>query len=209
MKKNSSLVVMILDRSGSMSSIKEATETGYLEFINKQKSDPGECYVSLYQFDDVYDVIYENRNIQEVDGKYTLYPRNMTALLDAMGRTINRVGERLNNTPEYDRPETVIVCVLTDGLENASKEFTNNKIKEMVKHQRDRYNWKFIFLGANQDAILTGISYGFSQGLSVNYNASAGSTVAAFAAASSGISCLKTVADYQFSDEIRCSVLNS
>jgi len=95
----------------------------------------------------------------------------MTALLDAIGKTINSVGERLSNTPEEERPEKIMFCILTDGEENSSAEFTNNKIKEMIDHQRDKYNWEFSFLAANQDAFSTASNIGISHQYTANFMA--------------------------------------
>lgn len=213
MKKNKTDVVFCVDRSGSMGSIKDATQKGFADFIAKQKNEPGECYVSLYQFDDRYDTVFECKNVNDV-GEYDLVPRGWTALLDAIGFTINKVGERLNNTPESERPELVIFTVLTDGFENRSKEFTKSKIKEMVEHQTNKYNWKFIFLGCNQDAVLTGESYGFSKGLSMTYNYSASSAASTFEVLSTGVLCLRSCVlsgapvNYNFSNEQRNMVLS-
>ncbi len=160
MKKSKAEVIVILDRSGSMATIKSDVEGGFKTFIDKQKKEPGECFVSLYQFDTEYEAVFENQNIQDL-GKMKLEPRGGTALLDAIGRTINKVGERLRETKEKDRPEAVILLIMTDGQENSSREFTKSKIKQMVEHQRTKYNWHFVFVGSNQDAILTGADYGF------------------------------------------------
>jgi uncharacterized protein YegL len=164
-KKNHAEIICILDRSGSMQSIASDAIGGFNTFIEEQKKVPGTASVSLVLFDNEYLKIYENKNLNEVETltAETFIPRGMTALLDAVGRTINTVGERLSQTPEEDRPEKVMVCILTDGLENASTEFTKNKIKEMITHQREKYSWEFAFLGANQDAFAEAGAIGISQ----------------------------------------------
>lgn len=173
-KKNFVEIVCILDRSGSMQSIATDAIGGFNTFIEEQKKVPGTASVSLVLFDNEYLNIYENKAINEVE-KLTsdvFIPRGMTALLDAVGRTINSVGERLSNTPEEDRPEKVMVCILTDGLENASKEFTKDKIKEMITHQREKYNWQFAYLGANVDAFAEAGEMGISQVYTASFLAS-------------------------------------
>jgi hypothetical protein len=158
---NKTLIVMLLDRSGSMSSIAQDTIGGFKTFIDEQKKAPGECLVSLFQFDDRYDVVYVNRPVDTV-GELPLLPRGSTALYDAMGKTITDVGRQLAAMPEAERPGHVIFVVMTDGHENFSREFSAAEIKRMVEHQTEKYGWNFVFIGANQDAILTARSLGIS-----------------------------------------------
>lgn len=168
MKKGKSEIIIILDRSGSMSDIKTDMEGGIKTYIEEQKKLPGECYVSLYQFDTDYDAVFENKDIKSVSNIF-LIPRGGTALLDAIGKTINSIGERLDKTLENERPESVIIVVITDGEENSSKEFTLEQIKKLIKHQTDVYNWRFIFLGADQDAIKSGTTMGFASASSMSF----------------------------------------
>jgi hypothetical protein len=114
--------------------------------------------------------------------EHTYVPRGTTALLDAIGRTINTIGERLTKTPESDRPAKVLIVILTDGLENASQEFKRPQILSMIKHQREVYSWEFLFLGANQDAIKAGSEIGIAPGSAVTFSAEPGGTAQAFAA---------------------------
>lgn len=202
MKKDKTEIVFVCDRSGSMNSIKSSTEKGFSDFIKKQQKESGECFVSLYEFDDKYEPVYENININDVK-EYSLVPRGWTALLDAIGFTITRVGNRLDKTQESERPSQVLFVVLTDGEENRSKEYTKEKIKEMIEHQSSKYSWKFIFLGSNQDAITTGKSYGFSKDLSLTFTSSDLGTINAFSALCNSVSCLRGYDVYAFSDEER------
>lgn len=202
MKTGKSEVIIVLDRSGSMESIKNDMEGGLKTFIEKQKLDPGECFVSLYQFDTEYETVFENKNIQDVES-IKIFPRGSTALFDAIGKATNSVGERLSKTSDEDRPETVIFVAITDGQENSSKEFKSPQIKDMVSHQTDKYNWKYLFMGANQDAILNGQNIGVVHGSSLNYGTSSQAISGAFFALSSGISCMKSVyttGTYSFSE---------
>jgi Mg-chelatase subunit ChlD len=151
MKKDLCEIVVVLDRSGSMESIKNDMIGGFNTFIAEQKKLPGECLVTLTQFDTEYDIVYSGKPLKDVPG-LELVPRGSTALLDAVGRTINDVGARLKATAEDQRPERVLFVIVTDGQENVSHEFTITAINQMVTHQRDKYKWEFVYLGANQDS---------------------------------------------------------
>ncbi len=159
MKENLSEIVLVIDRSGSMSIIKDEAEAGVNRFIEEQKAQPGEARLTLVHFDDQYDVVYDGVPIGNVP-KYSLAPRGMTALLDAVGRAVNTVGERLDKMPEEDRPGHVIVVIVTDGQENSSHEFTKAQVREMVDRQQSKYNWKFTYLGAGPDAYAEGMGMG-------------------------------------------------
>jgi len=164
-------IAIVLDRSGSMQTVKTDTEGGLTAFLDAQTEAPGETTVSLYQFDDRYEAVYENRALADVPA-YTLQPRGATALYDAVGRTINAVGNHLAATPETDRPGEVIVVILTDGHENASREFTGDNVKSAITRQQDKYGWKFVFLGADQDAFEAGGSMGIAPGQTLSYASS-------------------------------------
>lgn len=170
MKANSSRIAVILDRSGSMSSVKEATIDGFNEFVKGQRDTPGDCNLKLVQFDHEYQEVFD-KPLAEVpqlsDENYI--PRGNTALLDAIGRTIVGLGESLEKLPEEARPAKVIIMILTDGIENASREYSQQRIAEMVTHQKERYNWDFMFLGSNQDAILTASRYGITRDSALTY----------------------------------------
>jgi hypothetical protein len=144
-------ITLVVDRSGSMASVREDAEGGVNTFIAQQAKEPGEALLTLVQSDTEYDFLHKGIPVSQVP-KYKLVPRGMTALLDAVGRAVNETGERLAKMPEQDRPSLVIFVVMTDGEENSSKEFTKAQIKEMIEHQQNVYHWQFTFLGANQDA---------------------------------------------------------
>jgi hypothetical protein len=173
-KPNSSALAVVLDRSGSMESIREATIEGFNEFLAGQQAVPGEATLTLVQFDNEYEVRHQAAPLADVPpltGE-TYVPRGSTALLDAIGRTINSLGARLAKMPECDRPARVLFTIVTDGLENASQEFTRSQVFDMITHQRETYGWEFMFLAANQDAIATGRQYGIDPGLAASYAAS-------------------------------------
>jgi hypothetical protein len=163
-------IAFLLDRSGSMQSIRSDTVGGFDAFIAEQRGEPGRCTVSLAQFDNEYQEVYADRPIAEVPS-LDLVPRGSTAMLDAIGRLINATGARLAALPEAERPGTVIVGIMTDGLENASKEFSRSQIKAMIGEQTERYGWQFLYMGANQDAIEVGTGLGVDPGLAVTYAA--------------------------------------
>jgi len=150
-------IICIIDRSGSMGAIRSDAIGGFNTFLEEQKKEAGTARLSLVLFDHEYEVRYHAVPLQDVvplDNK-TYVPRGTTALLDAVGRTIDDVGKRLSQTEESERPDQVIVAILTDGLENASTDYTWDRVSKMIEHQRQKYSWEFIFLAANQDAIAT------------------------------------------------------
>lgn len=160
MNDNLSEIICIVDRSGSMGSIRSDAIGGFNVFLEDQKKAPGEAHLSLVLFNDQYELVHDHVDIQRVPelNEETYQPSGTTALLDAVGRTIDRVGQRLAKTAEHDKPCKVIVAILTDGLENASSDYSRAKIAEMIEHQQKVYSWEFIFLAANQDAIATASS---------------------------------------------------
>lgn len=183
MKENLTDISIVLDRSGSMESVRTDTIGGFNTFLKTQKECPGEATLTLVQFDDQYEFVHQGKNIQDVPNltAETFVPRGMTALLDAISRTINATGERLSLLSEDARPSKVIFVILTDGMENKSVEFTKAKINEMIKHQTEAYQWDFVYLGANQDAIQEGMNIGIKIGNTMTYIANAKGTSDAFA----------------------------
>lgn len=161
-------IAIVQDRSQSMEACKTQSEDGINHFVTEQKQVDGDCLLTLANFDDRYDIVHDAIPIQDVPS-YVLEPRGMTALLDAIGRTINRMGERYVNMHEEERPGRVFFVINTDGWENASREFTKDRIIEMIRRQTDEYNWQFIFLGANQDAIASGTGMGVTASSSATY----------------------------------------
>jgi hypothetical protein len=142
--------------------------------------------LTLVLFDHEYIVAHDGVPIKDVPplDNHSYVPRGTTALLDAIGRTINTIGERLDRAPEPERPGKVIIAILTDGLENASQEFKRKEIFKMIKHQREVYSWEFIFLGAKQDAISAGAKMGIPIANAVTFSEAPGGTARAFDAVS-------------------------
>jgi uncharacterized protein YegL len=153
MNTNITEIIFLLDRSGSMEGLESDTIGGFNAFIKKQTQLDGATLVTAVQFDDQYEVIWNGidaKNVNLTDKEY--YVRGSTALLDAVGKAILDVGHRLSNSNEDQKPGKVIFVITTDGMENASREFTYEKVNELIKHQQEKYNWEFIFMGANIDA---------------------------------------------------------
>lgn len=183
MKANFTRIAVVLDRSGSMEIIQAATVGGFNEFVAEQKKLPGECYLSLARFDSEYERLY-SLPLAEVPLLKTLDTRDMTALYDAQGRTITELGQELHALREEDRPEKVIVVTMTDGMENASKEWTAAKVAALVKQQRECYGWEFIYLGANQDAIKVAADMNIPRSNSITYMAQSGNVSSVMASTS-------------------------
>ena len=154
MKDNLTEIVFILDESGSMYDLAADTIGGFNSYVEEQRHQPGEAYLTTVAFNTTPRTLHDHVNIKDVprltDRDYS--PVGGTALMDAIGTTVTSVGKRLANTPENERPSKVIVVITTDGMENSSMEYTHSQIKEMIQHQQDKYSWEFIFIGAGIDA---------------------------------------------------------
>ncbi len=208
MKDNFTRIAIVLDRSGSMESCKESTVSGFNEFIRTQQELPGEAMVKLVQFDDRYETVFDmNLKLCPELTQNTFVPRGSTALLDAQGRTIVELGRELAALPENERPSKVIVVTLTDGQENASKEFSLDRIGELIKEQRDKYNWDFVFLGANQDAIQTAAAMNIPLPSAMSYSTSKAGIAATMAAVSHYVGSARKGKAAAFSEEDRKSAM--
>jgi len=175
MREGHTELVVILDRSGSMSGIANDMKGGFDKLIDEQNAQPGTCAVTLVQFDGgVVDVVYEEKPVNKVP-KLVLVPRGSTNLLDAVGETIDRIGQRLAETPESQRPEKVVVLIITDGEENASREYTRGMVRKRIEHQEKEYGWQFMYLGANVDAFHESAKIGMSAINTVQYKADSAS----------------------------------
>lgn len=193
MKQGLTEMVFILDRSGSMAGLESDTIGGYNAMMEKQKQVPGEAVVTTVLFDDQYEILHDRINLKGItaitDKEY--YVRGSTALLDAVGKTINKIGNALKHTAEEDRAENVMVVITTDGLENASREFSYEKVRNMIEHQKSKYGWEFIFLGANIDAIATAARFGINENRATNFHADSVGISKNYAGISETLSCLR------------------
>lgn len=166
-------ITILLDRSGSMSSIKESMEAAFDKFIMEHRAVLS-TRVTLVQFDDTNDqeVVFQNVPVGAVE-RLNLKPRGNTPLVDAFTKAIDRTGERFSNLSESDRPDQVLFVVITDGQENASKLYKRVDVSNRVNKQRDGFNWQFVYLGANQDAIKEAATYGIAHQWAMAYSAGA------------------------------------
>lgn len=169
-------ITVLLDRSGSMLGIKHTMESGFDEFLSKHRETPT-TRLSLIQFDDQnpYDVVYLERPITDAP-KLDLDPRGMTPLRDALCQAIDETGRRLRDKREGDRPNKVLFLVITDGMENASRQYTYKDVRKRVKQQTDTYRWEFVYLGANQDAIVEAGKLGMDLTKAITYDVNKTST---------------------------------
>ena len=172
-KRNLTEIIFLLDRSGSMAGLEADTIGGFNTFIEKQRQIEGETIVTTVLFDNKYEILWNGIDAHQVTlTEEEYYVRGMTALLDAVGKTILDVGYRLSKISEKEKPSKVIFVITTDGMENASREFNYEKVKELIKHQQEKYNWEFIFLGANIDAAKEANSIGIDVHNAFSFEAS-------------------------------------
>jgi hypothetical protein len=186
MRDNFSDITIVLDRSGSMEAVADDTIGGFNRFLLDHKQAPGDGVLTLVQFDNVYEFVHQAKPLAEVPplDRRTFVPRGSTALLDAIGRTINETVARLANTDESQLPGVVIFVILTDGHENSSRELTREMVFKQIKEQQEKRKWEFVFLGANQDAIAEAGMIGVPAGSSLTYAHTSRGSRAAFASLS-------------------------
>ena len=189
MKKNLTELVFILDRSGSMAGLEDDTIGGFNAMIEKQKGEPGEALVSTVLFDNECDVIHDRVDIQKIAPmtRKEYYVRGCTALLDAVGGAIHHIGNVHKYARDEDRPEKTLFVITTDGMENASREFTYGLVKSLIERQKEKYGWEFLFLGANIDAAKEAARFGISEDRAANYHADSTGTAVIYEAVSEAV----------------------
>ena len=172
MKRKFTEIVFILDRSGSMSGLEADTIGGFNSLIRKQKKEEGKALVSTVLFDDKTEVLHDRKELDKIepltDKDY--YVRGCTALLDAVGGAIHHIGNVHKYARAEDRPEKTLFIITTDGMENASRRYSYEKVKQMIERQKKRYGWEFLFLGANIDAVSVAGSFGIAPERAVRYH---------------------------------------
>lgn len=187
MKNGITEMVFILDRSGSMGGLESDTIGGFNAMIEKQKKQEGKAYVTTVLFDHEIKVLHDRVDLSEIqpmtDKDYTV--RGTTALIDAIGMTIGRIKEQHKELSEDEVPEHTIFVITTDGMENASKEYSSKDVKKMIEHQKKKHNWEFLFIGANIDAVETAKHFGIDKNRAVNYKADSKGTSVLYSAVSS------------------------
>jgi uncharacterized protein YegL len=194
MKKGLTEIVFILDRSGSMTGLEKDTIGGYNSMLERQKKEEGEAIISTVLFDDKAEVLHNRKDLFDVkaitDKDY--YVRGCTALLDAVGSAIQHIGNVQKNTPADKRPEKTMFIITTDGMENASREYTYSKVKKMVEEKKKKYHWEFIFLGANIDAVEVAGRFGVSKNRAVRYECDSDGTRLNFEVMSKMVGCARS-----------------
>lgn len=207
MKNNTTELVFILDRSGSMSGLESDTIGGFNAMIEKQKKLDGKCYVSTVLFDNESEVLHDRVELQDVkpmtDKDYDV--RGCTALLDAIGGAIHHIGNIHKYARREDVPEHTMFVITTDGMENASRRYSSEKVKEMIERQKSKYGWEFIFLAANIDAVEAAKSFGIDENRAVNYHADVKGTACLYANVSDVVGTLRMGVDIDdnWSEELK------
>ena len=173
MKKGLTELVFVLDKSGSMSGLEKDTIGGFNSMLEKQKEVDGECLITTVLFDNGYELLHDRIDIRAVspitEKEYSV--GGSTALLDAIGRTINKIGNAQRHTSDEFRAENVMIVIITDGEENSSREYSSDKVKAQIQRQKEKYGWEFVFLGANIDAVETASRFGIAPDRAQNYHA--------------------------------------
>jgi Mg-chelatase subunit ChlD len=202
-------MAVILDRTGSMESIRDDTIGGFNAFLNEQKQQPGKATLTLVQFDsqDPYEVIHQVKTIKEVPEltKETYVPRATTPLLDAIGRGINDLEKCIADMKEDARPSKVVFVVITDGQENASREFRRDQILKMINEKEKQHGWQFVFLSADLDAINDAMDHGFQAKAAMAFDQTGAGVKNAWASVSQNIANYRSskAKDVSFSEEDR------
>ena len=189
MKKNLTELVFILDRSGSMAGLEADTIGGFNAMLQKQRGEPGEAIISTVLFDNETEVIHDRIPLDRVPAltEKEYYVRGCTALLDAVGGAIHHIGNVHKYAREEDRPEKTLFVITTDGMENASRRYTYEKVKSMIERQREKYGWEFLFLGANIDAAREASRFGIRADRAANYHADSVGTKVVYASVSEAV----------------------
>jgi uncharacterized protein YegL len=182
MKKGLTELVFILDRSGSMSGLEQDTIGGYNSLLAKQKNESGEAIITTVLFDDKYELLHNRINLKNIEPitESEYFVRGTTALLDAIGRTIDHIKNSQKRLNKKERANKVMFVITTDGMENASKEYRFDKVKAMIEERKSKHGWEFLFIGANIDAIETAGKFGIAPDYAVNYRHDSRGTAAMY-----------------------------
>ena len=172
MKKNLTEIVFILDRSGSMAGLEDDTIGGFNSLIEKQRKEEGEAYISTVLFDNYSEVVHDRLPLDKIPKmtRDVYYVRGCTALLDAVGGAVHHIGNVHKYAREEDRPAHTLFVITTDGMENASRHYTYDHVRQMIERQKEKYGWEFLFLGANIDAAKEAARFGIMEDRAVNYH---------------------------------------
>ena len=206
MKKNLTELVFILDRSGSMAGLEDDTIGGFNAMLERQKREPGETIVSTVLFDNRSEVLHDRLDLERVPAmtRRDYWVRGCTALLDAVGSAIGRIGTIHKYAREEDRPERTLFVITTDGMENASRRYDYAQVKAMIEEKQEKYGWEFLFLGANIDAAREAARFGIRADRAANYHADRRGTEVIYSAVSEAVSAIR--AARPLSDDWRRSI---
>lgn len=189
-------LVFILDRSGSMGGLESDTIGGFNSLIEKQKKQDGKCYVSTVLFDNYSEIIHDRVDLENIkpmtDKDY--YVRGCTALIDAIGRAIHHIANIHKYARTEDEPEHTMFVIMTDGQENASHIYTSDKVKSMIEHEKEKYGWEFLFIGANIDAVETTGHFEIAEDRAVNYHADSQGTSVVYDTVADTVCCMRASA---------------
>ena len=203
MKKGLTEIIFILDRSGSMSGLEEDTIGGYNSMLDKQKKEEGDALISTVLFDDQTEILHDRKNLEKVeritDKEY--YVRGCTALLDAVGGAIHHISHIQKEMPEEEKPEKTLFIITTDGMENASKKYSFDKVKKMVEKKKKKNHWEFVFLGANIDAVEVARRFGVAANRAVRYECDSAGTALNFNIMSKMVSCARACSSAEDMEE--------
>lgn len=197
-----SLIGVLVDRSGSMATIRGDMEQGLRSFLDSQRELEGMARVTLAQFDTEYEVVWPVTDIKYIS-HYRLVPRGGTALLDAMGKFITDIGRELRGQSERERPGKVVLIVVSDGEENSSREWTDADVRKLVDQQRDVYKWEFVFLGANMDAVKVAQNYGIRADSAMTFAANSAGVSASSGLLSNYVTSYRSTGAAAFSEKDR------
>jgi Mg-chelatase subunit ChlD len=205
MSKKTADLILIVDRSGSMLGYIEDQTQALHTMLTEQRQAPVSTRVTLVQFDTEIETVFQRKHLNQV-GKLSFQPRGGTALYDAIGQTVDRMGEVYAQLPEDKRPGTVTVVIVTDGLENSSIKYGAHRLKEMVQHQKDKYGWTFLYFGANQDAVLEGSRFGLDRDHTISFNMNAASYAGMGQTMSRAVTASSTAGSYAVTEADRQEV---
>ncbi len=189
-------LIFILDRSGSMGGLESDTIGGFNSLVEKQKKQDGECYVTTVLFDNFIEKIHDRVKLSEVERltEEDYYVRGCTALVDAIGTSVKHIENIHRYIRKSDVPEHTMFVIITDGMENASREFTGDKVREMIENHKENDGWEFLFIGANIDAVKTAKGFGINEDRAVNYHADKKGTGVVYRAMEKAVGCVRASA---------------
>ncbi|MGN0529116.1 MAG: hypothetical protein ACI4IE_08275 [Eubacterium sp.] len=192
-KNNTTELVFILDRSGSMGGLEKDTIGGFNSLIEKQKKQDGKCYVTTVLFDHEYELLHDRIELNKIKPmtENDYYVRGCTALIDAIGTTISHIAGIHKYARRDDVPEHTMFVIMTDGYENASHKYSSDKVKKMIEKEKKKYGWEFLFIGANIDAVETAGNFGIESDRAVNYNADSQGTGVVYDTLANTVSCMR------------------